>query len=663
MKKILIIILLLMFSSIISATIIINEQPKEIYNLNDVISLPVTVKSNLGITGILKMDLICNGQETNFYKNGIKILAGEEKKIESSLILTKEQLNEMLGTCKIKASILDDYYLTNDFQISNKIVITTENIETEFNPEDEIIIEGNAIKENGLSSEGFISLKISLENSTSIEQIESIKKGYFLIKVKLPKEIKAGEYSINLRAYETDNEEQETNIGTANYKIQIKQIPTNLEIILENSEIKPGTNLNAKTILHDQTGEKIQSTAIITIKDNSNKIIEQKEIATDEFLEIPIAHNQPPEQWTAIAVSNKLTTKLNFKIKENKEVKIEIINKTLLITNIGNVFYNKTIFVKIGNQTKNIKVNLDVGKSQRYTLSAPDGEYQIEIIADEQNKINQKMILTGNAINVEKVSSNVIKIIRHPISWIFIIIILASIAFMIFRKGYKKSFIGKINLKKFHKEKGIHNKKNDLINPKNKAELSLSIKGDKQNADIICLKLKNLRELETKKSNAKEILQKIINVAETNKAAIYQNQENIFFIFAPTKTKTFDNEKATIDTAERIKEHLKQHNKISKQKINFGISINYGTIIAKQETDVLKFMSMGTLITTAKKTATLSEKEILITEKLKEKLSSNVKTQKHEKDNLTYYTIKEIINRKEHSAFIKNFLDKLEGKK
>ena len=74
---------------LISAEIIIDEQPESIYNLGDLITIPVTLKSTSGITGNFQMNLICSGQEMNFYKNGISLSPGEEKKVESSLILSK----------------------------------------------------------------------------------------------------------------------------------------------------------------------------------------------------------------------------------------------------------------------------------------------------------------------------------------------------------------------------------------------------------------------------------------------------------------------------------------------------------------------------------------------------------------------------------------------
>ena len=124
------------------------------------------------------------------------------------------------------------------------------------------------------------------------------------------------------------------------------------------------------------------------------------------------------------------------------------------------------------------------------------------------------------------------------------------------------------------------------------AELSLSIKGDKQNISLVCLKIKDLKEVVSGKSSSKETIQKIIYLSEEKKGAVYENGDNLFFLLAPVKTKTFRNEKIAVELAQKIEGILSGHNKIMKDKIEFGISLNYGTIIAMQEKDSLKFMNM-----------------------------------------------------------------------
>jgi len=659
---------ILLIIPLISAEIMINSQPKETYNLGDVISIPVTIKTVSPITGIFNVDLLCGTAQINFFKNGVSLAAGEEKRMEASLILTKSVIGTTTGSCKIKAYIGETYALTNDFKISNLMTIEANFESSEFFPGDNLLIEGQVIRETGKEANGLIEFSIVEGESVILSQLESVTNGFFSINVSLPEKMKAGIYLTKLNAYELDFNSETTNKGFFSYNIKINQVPTSLEIFFENKNVEPGTDLKVKAILYDQTGEKIDSTAILIIKDQNDKIYEQVEIRTDEFFEFPIVNNEKPSEWNVLASSNKLDTKSNFKVIEKESIDIEITNKTLIITNIGNVPYNKTALVKIGNNTLNIDVYLEVDKFQKYLLTAPDGNYQVEVISGEHSVL-EEVALTGSAIDIREISSRTTQIINRPFVWIFVILVLGFMAFFMFKRGYKRTFIGRMVSKV--KKKGGEQKemalvplaKGSIFKSRNKAELSISLKGDKQNISLVALNLKNLKDLDSKKGNAQETIQKSVDFAESLKAATYESHNTLFFILSPTKTRTFKNESAALQIAQKIKEILKDHNKIFKQRVDFGISISTGAIVAAQEKDSLKFMSLGNLLATAKKIAALAEEDILLEEKMNGLLLSRTKTTKHEKNGINVYSIKEIKNPEEHKKFISSFLSRMEYKK
>src|SRR3989344_1806041 len=160
MKKIVIFLVMLLFLPLISSEIIINQQPNAVYNLGDVITIPTTIKSPKNVAGVFQMDLICEGKQENFYKNGVSLAPGEEKKIEASLILTKNIIGEMKGECRVKTFLGEDFSLTNEFKISDFITINTTFENKEFSPGEVITITGKASKENGQTVNGFIEFSI-----------------------------------------------------------------------------------------------------------------------------------------------------------------------------------------------------------------------------------------------------------------------------------------------------------------------------------------------------------------------------------------------------------------------------------------------------------------------------------------------------------------------
>ena len=309
----------------------------------------------------------------------------------------------------------------------------------------------------------------------------------------------------------------------------------------------------------------------------------------------------------------------------------------------------------------NIDVYLKVDDSQRWFLTAPDGKYSVEVVAD--GKITGASIaLTGESIDIRKASAGIGSLVRFPAVWIFILVILGFVAFIFFKRGYQKSFIGYIGQHKKPSVLEAPASGYQIYNPKSaKAELELSIKGDKQDVSMIALKIKNLELLRrTKESGSEEILKKITEIAEGHKAATYESNDNIFFIFSATRTKTFKNEMTALNVAQKIKNLLQDKNKVLKNKIDFGISINCGSIVAKQEPDSFKFMPMGNLMTLSKKIASAAEKEIFMSTRMADLVRANVRAEKHVRDGTDVYLLKDIKDSGEHEKFLKGFMKRQE---
>jgi hypothetical protein len=686
MRKLLtLVFLVIILSSFASAEILVTQQPNKVYNLGDSVTVPITIKTLTGVSAVFSMDLLCGAKDINFYKNGVNLLAGEEKTMDASLVLTKDLLGESVGTCKIKAILpSEDPVLTNEFKISNVLTLSPNTEQTEFDPGQSILIFGDATKDNGQPANGFIDLVIATDNSSNgITQHGTMNNGMYSMNITLPQNMKAGKYLVTLNAYEMTSDGSKTNKGFVNYNIAIKQVPTSLELLFEDDKVAPATSVKVKAILHDQTGEKIDSTAIITIKKGVPGIIVEgggpSEIATGTYMELPIAYNEPPANWTVFAMSNQLTAESHFIITENKEIKAEMINDTLVITNIGNVPYNDTIVIKIGNVSEPFDLFLGVDGVKKITLNAAEGEHDIEVINEKgESKLKEtititKSRLTGDAIQIKDASQKSIgNFFARPLVWAFIILVFLGIVFILIRRMRKKNpSYGEGIFKKKISQSPVKNipwenrampiSKESKLLTKNKAKLSLSIKGNKQDVSIVNVMIKNLGEVQEKKGNPEEPLQRIINLAEMKKAFVYENQNNLFFILTPSKTRTFKNEDAALEIAQTAKEILSAHNKITKYRLDFGISIEYGSIVERTENGVMEFMSLGILMATSKKIASASQGEVLLGEKIKDKLI-NVRTEKQDNGKIVFYKIKDIkYYDEEHSRFIKNFLKKTEG--
>lgn len=642
--------------SLISSEMFFTQPISQAYNLGDSISIPVTIKTNNDISGTFRMAMICNGTETIFYTTGVKLLSGEEiNLIDPKLVLIRQIIDGNRGDCKIKAILNSEYILTDSFKISDKLLITGELEKSDFDAGEGILISGKVTKETGENSNGFVEAKILTSDiNDPISQTGTITDGDFNFNLSIPSTLKAGPCFLEIKVYEKDSEGVITNNGVAQYNIRINQVPTNLELVFETKEIMPGTPIKLNAILHDQTGEQIESTASLTIKDSKDKIIEQKEINMADSFELPTSPTQVPEEWTISATSENLFAEEKIKIKTNQEADIQIINKTIIVTNIGNVFYNKTVLVRVGDSPVNIQVELEVGESKKYVIKAPNGDYNVKI-SEGNKEITELMSLTGKAIEVKETSKGSWAVLF----WIALILILGTTVVVFSKRLYKKPFFGKMFKNKNSKIKQMEVGKDFKMVQKagTKAELSLSMKeGEKQEANIVCIKIKDLKQMRKSKSRVSETIQRITDLAENNNAVIYENQDYLFFILTPSRTKALRNEKTALDLAEKIKSVLEEHNRMFNQKINFGISLNYGTIIGKQEGDTFKFVSLDSVITNSRKIASLSEKDILLSNKINDLLRLNTKTEKEMRGETPVFVIKAI--KKETDEATKNFINR-----
>jgi hypothetical protein len=654
-----ILVFMILLTSFISAEIIFTQQVKSVYNLGDTVFSPITVKTLNQISGIIEINLVCNGSEINFYKNGINLVAGGEDNFDSRLVLIKNNIGGSKGTCRIKAITNSEYALSNEFKISNELNIIGSLEKEVYDSGENMGVRGKVTKETGENSNGLIEVSIETNDiNQNITQLGALTDGNFELNVSLPSNIKAGSYIVNIKAYEKDTDGLVTNSGNAKYNLSINQVPTNIEIVFENKQVDAGSSVIIKAILHDQTGDPINTSIFITIKDSTNKILEEKEVKMGDSLVYPIAQGTAPAEWKIFALSQKLTAEDTFLIKTKESIAVQIVNKTIQITNNGNVFYNKTVLVKVEDNPLNLQVSLDIGETKKYILTAPKGEYTVKILANEGEEVSETMSLTGRAIGIKEQGSTL-----TILAWILIILVILVAGFILFRKLKRKRFSGFSFKKEKFQNKGENPlpvmNENAIITPVNKAELSLSIKGEKQEASVVGLKIKNLREFRVRKGSCSDTLKQVISLAEDNKAVTYENNDYLLFLLAPTKTRTMKNERTALDLAQEIQSILMNHNRMFNQKMEYGISLNKGAIVAKIENKLFKFMGIGSLIGVSKKIASLSDGEVLLSEEMNNLLRVNIKSDKETREGVPVYILGSV--KKEDEAtkkFINKFMER-----
>ena len=656
--------------SFVSATVTFSVQPKPVYNFGDKINATIDFVPTPNFEEVVSVYLKCNLGDSEIYREFLSISEETQKNVVAPV--TDSLVGISSGNCFLGVySGNDSLAISKTFYISNKINLDLTNFGTSFDPGQKINLSGTAMKENGQNLDGSYEANI---NGNSI--LGDVKDGEFFVPFTLPSDFSAGAHSINVSVYEKDSSGKVINFGNKIYFLKINQLPTNVEVILDNDTVFPGNSIGGKVVLHDQNGKSISNyDAYIAVKDSSGNIIQKITSKTDEVFNYKVNNSQAPSSFTVSAYAGGLVNSATFEVPEYKKINYEILNDTLVLTNSGNVFYNGTLNVTIGNSVVEVPFSLKVGESQKYAISAPDGSYNV-LVGD----VNRTLSLSGNAVGVQKISSGNTEL--SPLVWTVLILLLLIGAYLAFRRERKKRSIARASLpfnavvgkkllvgkiKKDISESMQEGNNSSLssgdlgsLTSGRKAELSLSITGTKQNASIGCLSIKNYPEIKSGEGNVRETLLDIQKVVEGSKGFVYSSGNYLFFIFAPLFTKTFKNEGTATSVAQKIKEILNSHNKKFKKKIEYGISLNYGGIITKLESGTIKFMSLGTLMTSAKKLSNTSEEGIFISDKFKEVFGEKVKGEPVSVGNFKAYRLESVVDKNNHSTFIKGFMARQE---
>jgi len=496
--------------------------------------------------------------------------------------------------------------------------------------------------------------------------------GIFSVNVRLAEDTPAGNYRVDVKAFEKDVSGKITSESIMMANLAVSQILTDIDIALNTAEIDPGEPFNFKPILLDQAGNQINDEISIIIKDDELNRIFERIIQSGETFEYLVPSNLISGYYDIEASAVGLNLIKKFYVNEKAIVSFELRNNSLIVTNIGNIPYRKDVQVDLNGRSFVKKINLGLGEQQEFKL-AGEGDYEIKITDGNSEAVYSGVALTGNAVNVEAIKKGFI-VLNTPIVWIFFIIILGAGILFLFRNILKKkSFaypvsgikgkLSKLKLKKKFKGKvskieGVEkpikaqDKKTEtkLTGTINQAEQALVLKGHKTRAVILCLKIKNKLNKQGKIG-----LNKIIQPVYSKKGVIYERGEYVLIIFSPLMTKTYKNEVIAAKVAGLIQEETTVYNKRFSEKINLGIAINSGEIVNKIENKKLKFTALGNLVPSVKRIAEISNGEVLMTKQSYEKSGNEIKTTKKGE----VYEVRKVLDIEKNKEFIDNFLKRV----
>ncbi len=701
------------------------SQPAQTYNLGDIINTNIEI-SPLE-SGPIKVTLICEG-----VSNIVSYESLPKESFSFQLPLTNLHIQNLTGNCFFKADYSGKEYKSREFQISKKLDIKLDINSLFANPGERITISGTAYRLSGNGINGEVEITIPLlrlagdvednensdsdvsltvnesekSNETQIEEIseedmlkeivESVDadsgifygqviEGDFSISFNLSKTLPAGDYRIDVLAYEEiDNVKTSEGVAVANLKVN--QILTSVDVAVSGQNIDPGVDFNFRPRLIDQSGKVIKDQISVVLKNEKSERIYEKIVNSDESVNYNIPTNMSSGYYTITASSGEFSSSQKFYINEKPRISFELLNSTLTVKNIGNVRYKKDIEVELNGKPFIKSLDLDLGEVQEFRLSG-EGDYNIKISDGETEILQKEVALTGRAVGVKEINQSAsLSSLIGPMIWIIIIILLGAVILFIFKNVLKKkSFAYNISEKlRFRKKKdGVRDmskidknfksvvqtkpetkpvsglqKTPGVLVPPSQAEQVLVLKGHRTRAAVIALKIKNkIGNLE------KQSLEKAIEHVYQDRGAVYEQGDYIFIIFSPLMTRSYKNEVNAAKAAEKILLALKEHNKKFKNKIEFGIGINSGEIINKVEDKKLKFTALGNLTSVSKRLADSSDEQILVSKEAYQHGIAEIKAEKIKVGNGEIYELKRVIDHEKNQRFIQGFLERMDADK
>ena len=213
-----------------------------------------------------------------------------------------------------------------------------------------------------------------------------------------------------------------------------------LGIEIEN-EYFPGDTVSFVVTLYDDENNPIEGEVNFEIQDYNAESVHNGIVEGGEVVNYILPLDAGRGHWAVVYKFGEIVQKELFKINELEKAEINIEDSVLVIKNIGNVPYRKSIEISFAGFEEVIIVPLEIGQEKRIQLTAPDGEYEIKVVEvseteeDSNEFVFEGVALTGNVIGLEGVKYDFWR--AYPLVSLFLVS-LVIVIIVIFVLRFKK---------------------------------------------------------------------------------------------------------------------------------------------------------------------------------------------------------------------------------
>src|SRR3989344_1083104 len=627
-KSLLLLVVVAFFVPAVSAEIILS-QPVAVYNIGDEINLAVSIRPASQTSDFLKVVLLCPNGQSDIYRNAFTLNAGDVRDVPLIFSLGKNVIRDLKGDCYFVAGYGGDYAESSRFKLSNSLALNIEIKGSPADPGEVLYIGGTARKENGQNLEGFIVIVLDGINGSFSSIVEN---GTFYFNITVPSTTAGGQHILKAHAFEKDANGRITNEENSSMEFIVRTVIRKLDIEFENMEVAPNSSLKYTVYAYDQSDNSLERDTSYIVYGPGDSVFLKDLTKTKTEHAFFVSENATPGYWKIEASIGEILTKKLFYVSEYEHAVFEIANETFSVTNKGNVRYVKTLEIGIGEYRELLNVDLDVGQTKRFKLTAPSSIYDIKISDGSATVYSPGVALTGRAVGIGEISSSPIS--RFALGLFLLVLVGLVFAANIF-------IIKRRDDKQFAEELSAPRKMS--LKP------GFGSQGMKEQAHVIALKANAMDD------NSQGVKSDALSQARKAGAHVYEDGAHTILVFSPRLTKKTDNALLAVKTAQEIAATIEEHNSKSKERLAFGVGITRGEIVSGSQ-EGHKVTALGSLIPATKRLANASRNDVLLSDEVYKTVMHAVKAEKAKE--ASAWRLKSVIDRSSQGSFIKSFLNR-----
>ncbi len=606
-----------------------------VYNLGDLLSNTLSVSRSTAGTEYLSVILVCGNDEAVLYKTPLTLGANEQKSIVVEVPLTTAFIGGLKSSCALRASYGAEEVYSNMFTISTELLITLPGAFGVHAPGATIIFNGTVAKRTGQTATG--TLQYSSEE-LALSGTVPITNGVFTLSFVLPTDARSQAYLLSVAASEGEG----LNTGATSTSIHIGQRLQELEIALNAPLLYPRNKVTYTSFAYDQAHEAYYIALDLSIRDPTGAVIHQETLTSGTTSFYSLSSSAPPGVWTIRAQANGTEVTRQFSVGVVLNVSVTLANGTLTIMNTGNVPYNKTMDIIIGDVREPKVISLGIEEEKTFTLNAPNGDYVVGV-TDGASSFTGRSFLTGKSISVEDPTDQ--RLISHvSTAWILLILLLGITAFYYYRKIGKPDYATSSPSSQSYTTRPAGG---SFTFPEKKTQLI--DKGERRHLPVLVVRIKNHASVQ---GQVRSVVQHAVQEAHAS-GAIVQEQSPATWVAFFTHAEGEDAVMMrAVQAAEHIQGALDEYNIKGNPQIDYGVGIHFGELIIEEKP--FKYTALGNTLLLTKKLADYAPKIVLLSDEAHKFIASTTRCEKIHDRNA--WKLKSISRRDRHNNFIKGFM-------